>query len=514
MDKRGSGYLKEYILSILVCGVVYYWSVADGVLWQDNGLAQIRAYLQDFRGELGLALAHPLFYMISQVFLLLPFKDPAYKVNLVAATFGILTVANVYVFIRYILEEQPFGRFAAIIGSLSLALAHTFWQHSSMCEVYTLSTFFLTVELLCFAMFVRTQNILWFYLVWFFNGIETANHMLAVLTLAVIVVWTAVLLKQSRLRPVNIIFAIFLWILGASPYLMLALGDLLSGRGVVSVLESMFFGNSYKGKVLNTNISFKMLILSLAIIGLNFPTPNITFVPIGIVRSAKLRYIKREIYWFLLSLTAIHFLFAFRYNVRDQYTFFIITVLLCSIWLGIGAGGFAKDKLCKVAILLFTVLPVFVYSALPRIVEYFGIDFGYRAPIPYRDEARYFLLPWKSGYRGPELLVEEVFSQLPENSIIIADSTAMRPFVYYKLVYGRRPDVKIVNDLYVGLDEKTRLVFLEDLLRFRSVYVVRPYRRYCPDWILDNFELRKEGPLYKVIGPKRHNLSTDRSGPW
>jgi len=88
--------LAWWVAAALVAGVVYYGTMAPGVLWQDSGMAQIRVLQGDYHGKLGLALSHPLFYMVAAVFQKLPFADSAYKVNLLAVVCGMFTVANVF----------------------------------------------------------------------------------------------------------------------------------------------------------------------------------------------------------------------------------------------------------------------------------------------------------------------------------------------------------------------------------------------------------------------------------
>ncbi len=498
--------IVEYLVCLFLVGVVYIVSVAPGVLWQDNGLAQIRAYLQDFRGNLGLALAHPLFYMIAQIFQLLPFKDPAFKTNLVACVFGILTVANVYLFLSLILKDKAYRRFSAIIGAGTLALAHTFWQHSAMCEVYSVTTFFLTIELICFVKFLREYNPFWFYLLWFFNGVECSNHVLALLTLFCIILWSAEFLKRKKITFIHIVCGFAFWIIGALPYELFGLMEYISGTALTEVIKSMLFGLHYKTQVLNTNITLKMILISLAIIVLNFPTPNLLLIFPGIRRSIKV--IHKQMYGFLILATIVHFLFAVRYNVRDQYTFFIITVLFFSIWIGLGASVVVtKYKKFKLPILVFLLFPPIVYSFLPYFVERFKIDLGYYPAIPYREEAKYFLVPWKTGYRGPQKFAEEVFKIVPKNSLIIVDSTASRPLVYYQLVYGKRRDIKITYALFPLIKDKSEKVEkLRELIKKRDCYIVRPYPGYCPRWVLNNFRIVKAGPIYKIVGIKPRNL--------
>ena len=485
----------QYCIVMFLAGTLYIISVAPTALWQDSGLAQIRVLTHDFTGKLGLALAHPLYYLIANLFQLLPFNDSAFKTNLVSAVFGTLTVANIFLLLSLLLQNAQKRLISAIVGTLSLALAHTFWQHCALAEVYSVSTFFVTLELIAIVKFVRTNNVYWYLLTWLLNGIECSNHMLATITLAAITLWTITLIRQKQIKLRWLLLAPLLWMLGAIPYEYLGVQAWLAGQSIGNVIHSMLFGN-YERQVLNTHINLKLLLSSIAVIGLNFPTPNILLIPAGIIKARD--SINKSIYNLLLLATVLHLIFAVRYSVRDQYTFFILPVLFLSIWIGLGTYWLTikHPKLSLLAI-VFALIPPIVYAILPTLINRYKPDIG-SAPIPYRNEAKYFFQPWKTGYYGPKKLADEIFKIAPKNSLIIADGTSARPLIYYQLAYKKRKDLKITFSPFGALGEKEKIAKLKKLLDRHDVYVIRPYRGYCPNWILKNFEIKKINSIYKI----------------
>ena len=68
--------------------------------------------------------------------------------------------------------------------------------------------------------------------------------------------------------------------------------------------------------------------------------------------------------------------------------------------------------------------------------------------IPYRDEYKWFLQPWLTGYHGAEQFADAVFETVEPNAIVYADNTTVYPLLYEQEVKGRRPDVKIVSGLF------------------------------------------------------------------
>ena len=92
--------LAGYLLGLAAVLVLYGITVAPGPLWQDSGMAQVRVLRHDLYGSLGLALSHPLYYVLAIAFQVLPFAESAFKTNLVSAVFGAVTVANVLLIVR------------------------------------------------------------------------------------------------------------------------------------------------------------------------------------------------------------------------------------------------------------------------------------------------------------------------------------------------------------------------------------------------------------------------------
>jgi len=476
---------------------LYGVSAAPGALWGDSGLAQLRALRGDYVGGLGLALAHPLFYLLAGLFQFLPFADPALKTNLASAACGAVTVANLYLFLRLLLPADRAGRFGAGVGAAGLALAHTFWWHASVAEVYTLSTCLLSFELLALAWFVRKGETTWFLAAWLINGLECSNHLLGLLTAAGLAGWSVWLVRRRRISRPALAAAGGLWLLGLAPYLYLGFDAWRDGMAPGAVVSSMLFGGEYRGAVLNVLPTGRMLLVSLGVIALNFPTPNLLLVPLGL--AAGRARLDPNLRGLLIAVTVLHLVFAVRYPVPDQPTFFIIPVFFLAIWLAAGAAWLAEraPSLREAAVVFVLANPV-LYHALAVWME--GRSGLLPDPVPYRNEARYFFEPWKTTCDGASRLALEVFRDLPAGAIVIADTTSERPLRYYQAGLGLRPDLNVVFEPCPNVSERLRPLELALRLRTRGerVFVVRPRPGYCPAYILDRFALAPAGSLYEV----------------
>ena len=313
MFKTNSNLKLHYIYVFCAAVVLYVVTCAPGILWQDSGIIQYRVWHNDIEGRLGLALSHPLYYLIAIAAKHVPLGEFAYRVNVLTAVISAFAVANVFLLLRLLLGET----FPSLFGAVTLALSHTFWRYSTIPETYGLAVTLLLLELIMLLQYARTSRVKYLYLLALINGLAIANHMLASIALVCyLVLFFAFLLdKQIKIRHLAIM-AIF-WIIGAIPYEYLIIKNIIQSGDVLGTLTSAVFGNSWQGTVLNTTLTVQMVKENLMYIVLNFPTPNILFVFIGF----GCLYIVSPKRWYaniLIGLLILYFIFAFRYSVKDR----------------------------------------------------------------------------------------------------------------------------------------------------------------------------------------------------
>ena len=329
-EKRRIGISYAAVLTGAV--VLYTVSCAPGVLWQDSGTIQYRVVHNDMEGKLGLALSHPLFYVLAIGAKYIPIGQVAYRVNLVSAIAGAVAVANMFLLVRLWLGKN----LPALIAAMSLALSHTFWRHASMAETYSLYAALFLAGLIMLLQYVRTGRVVYLYLVGLFNGLAIAVHMLASIPLVCYGVFLAVLLSRRAIRMRELAAVIVFWIIGAGLYECLIIKSIIETGDVGGTLASAAFGTRYQGEVLNTSLSVRMVKENFLYIFLNFPTPNIVLFVAGCVALFKLS-LSRGFRNVLLGILILFFLFAFRYMVVDRYAFFIPFYCMVSLLIGVGA---------------------------------------------------------------------------------------------------------------------------------------------------------------------------------
>jgi hypothetical protein len=497
-DWTSGSVLTRYLVVLAGAGVLYVFTCAPSVLWQDSGLFVYRIWHNDIQGNLGLALSHPLYIIIGIAVKHIPLGDLAWRINLISVVFGAATIANLFLLIW-----MWFGRvWPALIGTVTLAVSWTFWQQAVIAEVYTPYTALLSAELIMLLRYTQTRRPGYLYLLGLFNGLGIAVHMWAVFGFACYTVLLAVLLvrKQVILKHLGVTAA--LWVIGALPYEYLIIRNIILTGDVQATLFSAVFGNMWYERVLNVSISLRIVFENVIFILLNFPTPNFVFFFVGLWTLRK-KGPSRSFSNIVLALLILHFLFAFRYTVPDRYVFFLPFYCFAAMLIGLGADVILRRYSHKVLVLImvaFVLLPIPIYYITPGVARKMYKPLGQRRQRPYRDEYDYFLQPWKTGYKGAERFAKEALDMVEKDAIIYADTTTVHALLYMQQVKDKRSDVRIVSAKDKGenapvLNEDT----VAGLINGSVLYVVSPVPGYCPQFLLERYEFKEVGVLWKVI---------------
>jgi len=152
----------------------------------------------------------------------------AWRANLLSALISTITLACMYALLVRITRFP----LAAVIGSLSLAFASTFWWHSEIAENDALSCLLIVLILLFTVKWLQDRKIRDFYLIAFIYGLAICHHQ-ALLLLAPALIFA--LASQSALPKVikPWIPATLLFIVGFLPFLYLPLTQYKTPDGTV-----------------------------------------------------------------------------------------------------------------------------------------------------------------------------------------------------------------------------------------------------------------------------------------
>jgi len=483
---------------LLAAAVLYTATCAPGPLWQDSGIYQYRIWHNDIEGNLGLALAHPLYHIIGIAVKYIPLGEFGYRINLISAVAGAFAVANLFLLLRLWLKKNS----PALIAAITLALSHTFWRHAVIAEDYTLYAALLLAELLMLLQYVKTKRVVFLYLLGLFNGLAIDTHMFASIGFVCYLVFLVFLLAKKQITLKHLLIMAVLWIICAAPYEYLIIKNIVESGNFRATMASALFGNRWQSNVFNTGLSAGLIKENLILLAYNFPTPNLIFFFAGLYGLKKVST-GRGFKNILIALSALFFIFAFRYTVPDRYAFFIPFYCLACILFGVGFNlliSLPNRKVLAYLVFILALLPIPTYIIAPAAAEKLQFGLATKRKVPYRNEYTWFLRPWRTGSDSPERFANEVAGSAENNAVIWADTTTVPPLLYAQQVKGRRADIKIVSDLINSegspeFDERS----IEKLLAERAVYVVSPIDGYCPNFLLERYSFVPSAVIWRVV---------------
>jgi hypothetical protein len=158
----------------------------------------------------------PLYTFISQAFLLLPFGDVAYRLNLMSAFFATLSLLLLFQLLRHL--DYPI--WIAFLATGTFGLGKFFWEQAITAELYTIHTAFLLAVTLLFWLWTATRRYFWLYAGLGLYALSFGNHLGMLLLLPSLLYWLVV--HEWRLLVVNGRFALAAGasaLLGAAQYL-------------------------------------------------------------------------------------------------------------------------------------------------------------------------------------------------------------------------------------------------------------------------------------------------------
>ena len=505
---RPPGRAWLWLAAFALALALYVLTLSPDLTWQDSGEYQRTAAQLTWPpgadtvwcrpGEA--VRVHPWFLVTARLLALPGVWTYAYAANLSSAVSMALAAANV-VLLVYLMTRL---RWAAVVAGLAFALGHTVWMFAVMSEVLGWTAAFLSAECLCAWAWSERRQARWWLLLFFLNGVALSNHLMALFSAAVFGVWLVIEVLRRR-TPVWVLpAAAGLWLVGAALYgIVLGVEYGRTGDAAATLLSATVGG--FGTKVSNVSSLPGLLGKSVLYLGLNYPTPVALAGLAGIVVLCRRR---DGLSWALLAVAVAYFAWAARYNVPDQFSFFVPFYVLGSVLIGLGAAAMAAWRgrwVAPVSVVL-AIVPVAVYAALPAAAREAGFVFVKRE-LPYRDPYTYFLQPWKCGDRSARQYAEEVLAALPDGAILLADTTASTPLKYVRDVEGVRRDVLIVDPYdakfvashgpFWGSDASV----VSRLASGRRVFVTSDAAGYVPKWVGPPSRLKPVGPVFEVTSP-------------
>lgn len=167
---------------------LYIRTLAPSLLWGDSAEFQTLSYT--------LGMTHPSGYMtqiiLGKLFTYIPAGNIAYRVNLMSAFFGALTVAQVYLIVRMLGGMAVAG----ISAAMMLALAELFWWRALIAESYAPAAGMTATIWLLFLFWQRTQRPAYLFLAGLAGGLSVGIHSTVLMTSVPVLVTMAIATRK------------------------------------------------------------------------------------------------------------------------------------------------------------------------------------------------------------------------------------------------------------------------------------------------------------------------------
>jgi hypothetical protein len=478
--------------------VLYAWTAQRGVSWQDSGYFQYRMLTADFTGAYGLALSHPLYLLLAQGFaLLFPQGGTCYAINLFSGVGLALAAAVLFALVTSLTGSRRCG----VLASVTLGLSHMAWWLATLAEVYTWSLACLMLEVACLARICGRRDFRWVVALFGLNGAHFAIHPAALLGLPVYgcVAWAVV--RRGRgaegrvgrvLRYAGRAGALAgVWLIGAGPLMWLTVAVCRESGDAAGTFASLLFGTQYQGAVLGTaRPAWGLVRTNLLLAGASLLSPCWLLAARGWGAARGRPFFRAA----LLGLTVTHALFWVRYFVPDQATFVLPTLGLAAVWMGMGAARYGARTVTALL-----AVGMCVQVALPPLLAHTARCFAARGrTLPFRDEARYWLVPWKHNERSAQRFAAAVDRQLNAGDLLIGDRTAVNPVMAARAAKTVGTAWRLVSEWNGETEAETLTLAAAALREGRRVYVVSPVPGYAPAALLARYAFAKEGVLWRV----------------
>ena len=489
--------------AVFFCFFALYAATAQrGVSWQDSGEFQYRVLAGDYQWHSGIARAHPLYIALARGFAaLFPKAACFYAVNLFSGLGLALALALLAANVVRLTRSVP----AAVMAVGVLGFAHMAWWLGTVAEVYTWSLAFLMAEVLCLIRFSEGNDGRWLIVLFGVNGLHVSLHNAALLGLPVYVFVLVSALRQKEKRVWVAGGSAMAWLVGASLVGWQA-ASLLKGTGDPAlVMKSVLFGDGYERQVLGTGgFALKRWAVNMALAGVSMINPCWVFAGRGLFpreEGAQEKVRNR-----LRVLTVLHGLFWVRYFVPDQATFVVPTLGLLAVWVGLGyaklAAGCRKPGGRFLALLAAGVAsavagPWLLCEAAQRT----GMMEARSRSLPFRQEAGYWLKPWKQTEISAAAFVEETGRTLLAGDLLLADATAAGPLLAAREAGVLSRAWRLITPWSGETDAEILACVREGVV---TVYVVSPVAGYVPQGILNaGCSFERKGAVYRVTGSRQ-----------
>jgi hypothetical protein len=381
---------------------------------------------------------YPLFISLAHLTTLLPFGDPAYKINLLNAVYAALATGFMYLCCWKLTKSLPGSLFCALF----LGFTNMFWSLSILTEVYTFDALLISGVLYWLISLDDKPTKQNMYILMFLYGLTLSHHLNAVLFFP----WIALLILAHRKKILitwkNIVISGAIFIIPFMAYAYFPIRtlahpqldyvrtyfytDLTTIKGILWMVSGRMFATDMFGRSIPDGLNQFLLLWKN--IWLNFLGIGLLFSLYGLWVLVKERKILAIA--ILGCITSIVLFFSF-YNVVDNGEMILPALIFLTIPMARGISNILSGAL-RISSRYAKFIPVVL--SLVLLVE---VSSNWTVVDRHQDWTAY-------NYS------HQVMNKMEANAFVVSQWTAATPLEYVQIVEKTRPDVEIFDrGLYV-----------------------------------------------------------------
>ncbi len=454
--RRGSALLGGAVA--IFVGILYIGTLAPTVLPYGVPDTLDSPMLQAEVTVLGVGhpTGYPTYMMLTHLFTYLPFGDPAYRVNLASAVYGVAAV-----FVVYLAGLRLAGRaVAAAAGALALGLSGAFWSQAVIAEVYTFEALLVALVILFLLTWRDRRDARYLLLCTFLVGLSLTHHLTSILLVPGALAFVLLTDRRAPSRTGLMLKSVGLFLLGLLPLLYLPIRALMQAplneadpstpwRFLLLVTGGSFVAeSSEKGRNCSPSSlaladpSTKLQLLGDQLLG----QYSLFLMVVGVLAASYLLFTDRAtvvllgtLFFGCLGQAAVYL----QLGIEDFYVFLIPAFLAFGLCISAGLGALLRvAESLEIGSTTSRVLLV-VLIALLLIVPLVGVRDAYAA----HDRSEDY---------GGRRKIEAVASNVENGATVLHHRS---PLWYMVLVERRRRDLTLADPFCTSWDRHTDVVW-------------------------------------------------------
>jgi hypothetical protein len=439
---------------------------------------------------------YPTYMMLTHLFTYLPFGDPAYRVNLASAVYGVAAVLVVY-----LAGLRLGGRaVAAAAGALAFGLSGAFWSQAVIAEVYTFEALLVALIILFLLVWRDRRDGRYLLLCAFLIGLSLTHHLTSILLVPAALAF--VYFTDSRVfsRTVLMLKGVGLFLLGLLPLLYLPIRALMHPplneadpstpwRFLLLVTGGSFLAeSSEKGRHCSPSSlaladpSTKLQLLGDHLLG-QYP---LLLIVVGALAAFYLLFTDRAtavllgaLFFGCLVQAAVYL----QLGIEDFYVFIIPAFLAFGLCISAGLGALLRwAGRLAIGTTASGILLVSL-SALMLVVPLSGVRYSYAA----HDRSEDY---------GGRKKIEAVAGNVEKGATVLHHRS---PLWYMVLVEGRRRDLTLADPFCTSWDRHTDVVWPDQI---SAVEAADRYGTADTTGVESAREGARKGPVYLLANDR------------